>query len=85
MFIEAGAVAIHFATFLALILLSCEVNSLMSNEVVIGSKDTPTLIAHFLVLHEVTVLDKTLSTLTALERPFLVVHSAMIKKGWIFP
>lgn len=46
MFTEAGAVAIHFATFLALILLSHEVNSLMSNEVVIRSKDTPTLIAH---------------------------------------
>lgn len=33
-FIEARAITIHFVTVLALVLLSCVVNSLMSNEAV---------------------------------------------------
>lgn len=90
MFIEARAIAIHFVTFLTLILLFCDVNSLMSNEAVIRSKNAPTLIAlkrlavNFLVFHKVRILDKALSTFTALERPFPIVYSIMIKKTGFF-
>lgn len=91
MFIEPGAVAIHFVAFPTLVLLACDVNSLMSNEVVIRGEDSPTLIARescamdFLVFDQVTILGEALPTFRAPERPFVVVHSAVIQKAGFLP
>jgi hypothetical protein len=89
-FIETRAIAIHFVAFFALVLLSCVVNSLTSNEAVTGSEDPLTLIAHerlamdILVFHKVRFLDETFSTFATLERPFPIVHKVMIKKARFF-